>query len=37
MRICLLACPNARLVNYLIRSTTSGVHEFQISDDEILA
>jgi hypothetical protein len=31
------ACPNARLVNYLICSTTSGAHEFQIGGDEILA
>ena len=35
--ICLLVPMLARLVNYLICSTTSGAHEFQMSDDEILA
>ena len=35
--ICLLVPMLARLVNYLICSTTSGAHEFQMSDVEILA
>ena len=35
--ICLLVPMLARLVNYLICSTTSGAHKFQMSDDEILA